>query len=83
VQAIQEIDGVPVFYGLGNFVFDQTWADDHQQGVILLVRYVGDKYLGYELIPTHVDGDGHVTIAQPDEAQQILDRIEATSRAVR
>ena len=83
VQAIQEIDGVPVFYGLGNFVFDQTWADDHQQGVILLVRYAGEKYLGYELIPTHVDGDGRVTIAQPEEAQQILDRIEAASRAVR
>jgi len=83
VQAIQEIDGVPVFYGLGNFVFDQTWADDHKQGVILLVRFMGDKYLGYELIPTHVDGDGRVTIAQPDEAEQILERIEAASQAVR
>ncbi len=63
VQAIQEIDGVPVFYGLGNFVFDQTWADDHQQGVILLVKFQGKEYLGYELIPTHVDGDGRVHIA--------------------
>ena len=25
VQAIQQIDGIDVFYGMGNFVFDQTW----------------------------------------------------------
>jgi len=44
--------------------------------VILLVRYAGEKYLGYELIPTTWMG-WRVTIAQPEEAQQILDRIEA------
>ncbi|MCU0485585.1 MAG: CapA family protein, partial [Anaerolineales bacterium] len=25
VQAVQQINGIPVFYGLGNFVFDQDW----------------------------------------------------------
>jgi len=83
VQAIQEIGGVPVFYGLGNFVFDQTWADDHQQGVILLVKFQGKEYLGYELIPTHVDGDGRVHIAGQDEASQILEHIESASRLVK
>lgn len=83
VQAIQEIDGVPVFYGLGNFVFDQTWADDHQQGVILLVKFQGKEYLGYELIPTHVDGDGRVHIAGEDEASQILEHIESASRLIK
>ena len=59
VQAIQEIEGVPVFYGLGNFIFDQ-WYLQTRQGVILLVKFQGTKYLGYELIPTHVDQDGQV-----------------------
>ena len=40
VQAIQEIDGIPVFYGLGNFVFDQGLRD-HRQGIILLVKFQG------------------------------------------
>jgi Bacterial capsule synthesis protein PGA_cap len=75
VQAIQEIDGVPVFYGLGNFVFDQTWASDHMQGVILRLKFEGQRYLGYELIPTHVDGDGTVRLAGADEAAEILNRI--------
>jgi len=82
VQAIQEIDGVAVFYGLGNFVFDQTWADDHQQGVILLVKFQAKEYLGYELIPTHVDGDGTVHIAGEAEAAQILERIEDASNQI-
>ena len=80
VQAVTEIDGVPVFYGLGNFVFDQAWARDHQQGVILQVYFEGDRYSGYEFIPTHVDGDGRVHLAGEDEAAEILARIEAVSQ---
>lgn len=83
VQAIQEIEGIPVFYGLGNFVFDQDWARDHQQGVILVVTFEGSRLTGYELIPTHVDGDGRVTLAGPDEAQEILKRIEDASQQLR
>jgi poly-gamma-glutamate capsule biosynthesis protein CapA/YwtB (metallophosphatase superfamily) len=82
VQAVQEIDGVQVFYGLGNFVFDQ-WPRDHQQGVILLVRFEGTKYLGYEFIPTHVDKDGRVHIAGAEEAAEILERIEQASQTLR
>jgi poly-gamma-glutamate capsule biosynthesis protein CapA/YwtB (metallophosphatase superfamily) len=83
VQALQEINGVPVFYGLGNFVFDQTWADDHQQGVILLVKFKGKEFQGFELIPTHVDGDGRVHIAGEAEASEIMERIEAASQAIK
>lgn len=82
VQAITEIDGVPVFYGLGNFVFDQ-WLRDHRQGVILLVKFQGARYLGYELIPTHVDQDGRVHIADEAEAAEILENIERASQAIR
>jgi poly-gamma-glutamate synthesis protein (capsule biosynthesis protein) len=81
VQSIQELNGVPVFYGLGNFVFDQDWGH-HRQAVILLVRFQGKQYIGYELIPTHVDRDGRVHIAGQDEAQEILQRIEQSSQAL-
>jgi poly-gamma-glutamate capsule biosynthesis protein CapA/YwtB (metallophosphatase superfamily) len=83
VQAIQEIDSVPVFYGLGNFVFDQTWDLAHQQGVILKVTFQGNRYTGYELIPTHVDGDGTVHIAGPEEAAQVLARIQVASETLK
>jgi poly-gamma-glutamate capsule biosynthesis protein CapA/YwtB (metallophosphatase superfamily) len=79
VQAIQQISGIDVFYGLGNFVFDQNWDLAHQQGVILLLHFKGVKYTGYELIPTHVDGDGTVHIAGEQEAASIIQRIQEAS----
>jgi poly-gamma-glutamate capsule biosynthesis protein CapA/YwtB (metallophosphatase superfamily) len=79
VQAMQAIDGITVFYGLGNFIFDQTWDLAHQQGVILRVTFEGTRMVGYELIPTHVDGDGTVHIAGAEEAAQVLDRIQQAS----
>jgi hypothetical protein len=83
VQAIQQLNGVDVFYGLGNFVFDQTWDLAHQQGVMLLLHFSGANYTGYELIPTHVDGDGTVHIAGADEAAEVRQRIEAASENLR
>ena len=83
VQAIEEIDGVKVYYGLGNFVFDQNWALDHQQGVILIVTFQGTELVDTTLIPTHVDGDGRVHIADEQEAAEILARIEQASRSLR
>jgi poly-gamma-glutamate synthesis protein (capsule biosynthesis protein) len=83
VQAIQEISGVPVFYGLGSFVFDQTWSRQTQQGVALRVMFEGRRYLGYELIPVHIDGDGRVTIAGTEEAAEILLRIQQASEKLK
>jgi poly-gamma-glutamate synthesis protein (capsule biosynthesis protein) len=82
VQAIETVDEVPVFYGLGNFVFDQNWARDHQQGVILLVTFQGTELIDYQFIPTHVDFDGRVHIADPEEAEEILLRIQEASQAL-
>jgi poly-gamma-glutamate synthesis protein (capsule biosynthesis protein) len=82
VQAIQQINDVPIFYGLGNFVFDQNWDLSHQQGVILVVTFEGTELVDYQLIPTHVDFDGRVHIAGELEAAQILDRIAEVSRSL-
>jgi poly-gamma-glutamate synthesis protein (capsule biosynthesis protein) len=82
VQAMEHIAGVPVFYGLGNFVFDQTHRPDAQQGALLTVTFKGRQLTGYQLIPTHVDPDGRVHIAGVEEALEILGRIEAASQAL-
>ncbi len=81
VQGLGEINGVPIFYGLGNFIFDQTWSPETRQGVILLVHFRGAEYVGYELIPTRVDIDGLVHLADEAEAAEILARIEQASDA--
>jgi poly-gamma-glutamate capsule biosynthesis protein CapA/YwtB (metallophosphatase superfamily) len=81
VQAIDEIDQIPVFFGLGNFIFDQDLREQ-RQGVILLVKFQGTKYLGYELIPTRVYPDGRVHIAVPAEATEVMERIQFASQGI-
>ncbi len=80
VQGYQEIDSVPVFYSLGNFVFDQIWARDHQQGMILLVEFEGEQIVNFEFIPTLVDQDGTVHMAEGEEREEILKRVEKLSK---
>ncbi len=82
VQAMQYLRGVPVFYGLGNFVFDQTWDRKNQQSVLLVVRFRGTSFAGYEFIPVYAEGDGTVHLAEGEEAAEILERIEAASTAL-
>jgi poly-gamma-glutamate synthesis protein (capsule biosynthesis protein) len=72
VQTLETIDGVPVFYGLGNFMFDQDWSRETSQGVALRVTFQGATYAGFDLVPVHIDGDGRVHIAEAAEAIEIL-----------
>lgn len=81
VQGYQTLNGVLVFYGLGNFVFDQD-LNDHQQAVILIVRFQGKELLDFSFIPTHVDEDGWVHLAGDGEAAEILQRIEEASQGL-
>jgi len=82
VQAMQYLGGVPVFYGLGNFVFDQTWDRKNQQSVLLVVRFRGASFAGYEFIPVYAEKDGTIHLAEGEEAAAILERIEAASTAL-
>jgi poly-gamma-glutamate capsule biosynthesis protein CapA/YwtB (metallophosphatase superfamily) len=80
VQGVQEIEGVPVFYGLGNFVFDQTWAVENTQSVMLIVRFRGRELVGTELIPVMSARDGELRLADGPEAEDILSRIAEASQ---
>lgn len=82
VQGYQVLGGIMVFYGLGNFVFDQIWSRDHQQGVILKVVFQETTLVSFEFIPTVVDQDGTVHLAGFEESQEILERIESLSKAI-
>ncbi len=82
VQALEAINGVPVFYGLGNFMFDQDWSREASQGVALIVTFTGTQFTGFELVPVHIAGDGRVQVAGPEEAREILRNIQEASQAL-
>jgi len=51
VQDIAMIGEVPVVYSLGNFIFDQYFSIDVQQGLVVALRVEDGQVLGLELIP--------------------------------
>lgn len=44
VQTMEIYKGVPVFYSLGNFVFDQYWSSDTQEGLAFGIEINDDGY---------------------------------------
>ena len=60
VEDIQLVAGVPVFYSLGNFIFDQYFSEAVQQGLTLQLE-LGTSTLAFTLLPVTSLG----THAQP------------------
>ena len=54
VQESEYIDGKPVYYSLGNFVFDQMWSERTKQGMAIRLTFEGGKLISEEKLPTYM-----------------------------
>ena len=79
VQAHEQIGKMFVAYALGNFVFDQDWSLETQQGAMLEVTFTGTKMTAYKYTPIHIYDRFQPRLTEPPEAAQILGRIEDAS----
>jgi len=79
VQAHETIGKMFVAYALGNFVFDQDWSLETQQGAVLEATFTGTRLTSTRYTPIHIYDQYQPRLAGPPEAQQILDRIETAS----
>ena len=82
VQANEVIDGVFVAYALGNFVFDQDWSVETQQGVVLEVAFHGTQAKGVRYHPIRIVDQHQPVFADEAEAGDILQRIWDASAAL-
>jgi len=48
VQDMEYIDGKPVFYSLGNFIFDQSWSEETKKGLVVRLNYEGKNLVGID-----------------------------------
>ena len=80
VQAHERIGGTFVAYGLGNFVFDQSWSLETQQGALLDVTFTGARITATRYIPIHIFDQYQPRLADAEEAAQIMERIEGGGR---
>jgi len=81
-QAHEQIGETFVAYALGNFVFDQDWSAETQQGAMLEVTFEGDAMAGYRYIPVRIHDEYQPRLAAPAEAEEIMRRIESASAAL-
>lgn len=60
-QNIDYIDEKPIFYSLGNFVFDQQWSEETKKGLTIKLIYNGKKLSKIESIEIYMEN-----FAQPE-----------------
>jgi poly-gamma-glutamate synthesis protein (capsule biosynthesis protein) len=82
VQAAEVIDGSFVAYALGNFVFDQDWSLETQQGAVLEAAFHGPRLAGIRYYPVRIFDNHQPRFAEGAEAQQVLDRIWTASASL-
>jgi len=54
VQNIDYINGKPIFYSLGNFVFDQPWSEETKKGLVIRLTYQNNKLINTEKLSIYM-----------------------------
>jgi len=54
VQTMELYQGVPIYYGLGNIVFDQMWSEKTTEGLLVKAYVAQGKLLSVEPIATKI-----------------------------
>ena len=83
VGAMEVYKGHPIWYALGNFVFDQVWSEPTEEGLILELTFSGSKLVQARMHPTLIldqaqpnfldpAGDGKVVLGQLYDASKGL-----------
>lgn len=54
VQSIEYIDGKPIYYSLGNFVFDQMWSEKTKEGMLIRLTFRKDELVSEEKLPVYM-----------------------------
>ncbi len=62
VQSHEEVNGKPVYYSMGNFVFDQMWSEETKKGILVKMVFEGKKLKNQEIIDTYIRERGQPEI---------------------
>jgi poly-gamma-glutamate capsule biosynthesis protein CapA/YwtB (metallophosphatase superfamily) len=79
--AMEVYEGKPIWYALGNFVFDQTWSEPTMEGITLELTFRGSELVQAKMRPHIIldkaqpnfldeRGDGRIVMGQVYEASK-------------
>ncbi|MBU6310871.1 CapA family protein [Patescibacteria group bacterium] len=58
----EEYRGVPIYYSLGNFVFDQYFSEEVRNGILLSAEVTPEGVMRVERIPIRLERDGRTCL---------------------
>lgn len=79
--AIEEIDGKPVFYSLGNFIFDQNWSTPTMESFVLEATFHGDRLVQLSLHPflQHDQAQPNLLDPRRDDGRRLMLAVKRAS----
>jgi hypothetical protein len=72
IQPMTFYNDKPIFYGLGNFWFDQLLSEKSRQGVALRIQMYNNQIANIEIHPTYMQDYCSVVLLAGDEKTQML-----------
>lgn len=66
-----------IFYSLGNFVFDQYWSTETQQGLTVNINFDYNQIQSFQIKPVVINSNSQPNWADSNLTKQIMDRIGA------
>lgn len=54
VQGMEYINEKPVYYSLGNFIFDQMWSEETKTGLVMKLTFRNGELINEEELPTYM-----------------------------
>ncbi len=81
---IGEIDGMPVFYSLGNFIFDQSWSTATMEGILVEATFHGDRLVQTRVHPflTHDQAQPNLLDPARDDGRALMNEIRKQSKRI-
>ncbi|MFA6322257.1 MAG: CapA family protein [Candidatus Buchananbacteria bacterium] len=76
VQTFEKYQDGYIIYSLGNFVFDQTWSEDTQEGLMLKIVFQSKKIKSIEFLPIKINKSFQPNLADATTAKKIINRLQ-------
>ena len=82
VQGVELYKNKLITYAHGNFIFDQTWSQETQEGVVGKYTFYEDKLVGVQFYPILVNVSYQPKFLSKKDGQHILDRMLKSSKLI-
>jgi len=73
--AMEVYKGRPIWYALGNFVFDQTWSEETMEGLVLELTFDGASLVQARMHPTVILDASQPNLLDAKSGRVVLGRV--------